>query len=508
MMIKKRRRRSLLLLVVQNRLTNLSGDDVADFAIALRMFTRNQISEKGTRTLITKTIKDSFMSMTSRGTEYRHGVIAEEKMEHIRKEKSSFHDQGHQQAAKGKDDDEKFGEICWRYGPSDAMHNPPLLLKVSQQTLVSFLTEITRISINFLTPKHAEFDESDTYVLERFDSSAGNPVKEILLKLNLPDHRIFKDGGEVSDDVIKSDEEKGKDDTTYQFDDDVDARLKEPASDCCEEQYDFEVRHRYSNPMIPARTRDYPGANPLVSGEVLVLTSDSHAQPPPYALNVLSTDSCFISHGDYTSISINFLQSMLVDIEKVAVYSSLRSLKQVHFESRAKRDHHKSLRDTCQIMLLGFLYMEGKILLEPTSNKSWLVTYAILLNQICDKLERNDGADAIRINQTCSSNIVEFTLIVMYASETFRRDNAEHAMFDEFLSDTYVLERFDTSAGNPVKEILLKLNLPDHRSILTDSKLTPTNYRRMTKPYSSPRFIANCFISGIFKDGDRGTDSS
>ncbi|GKE92272.1 hypothetical protein Tco_1573367, partial [Tanacetum coccineum] len=29
---------------------------------------------------------------------------------------------------------------------------------------------------------------------------------------------------------------------------------------------------------------------------------------------------------------------------------------------------------------------------------------------------------------------------------------------------------FDTSAGNPVKEILLKLNLPDHRSILTDLK--------------------------------------
>ncbi|GJU17584.1 hypothetical protein Tco_1145550 [Tanacetum coccineum] len=30
----------------------------------------------------------------------------------------------------------------------------------------------------------------------RFDTSAGNHVKEILLKLNLPDHRIFKDGGE------------------------------------------------------------------------------------------------------------------------------------------------------------------------------------------------------------------------------------------------------------------------------------------------------------------------
>ncbi|GJR94310.1 hypothetical protein Tco_0266484 [Tanacetum coccineum] len=42
----------------------------------------------------------------------------------------------------------------------------------------------------------AEFDESDTHVLERFDTSVGNLVKEILLKLNLPDHRILKDGGE------------------------------------------------------------------------------------------------------------------------------------------------------------------------------------------------------------------------------------------------------------------------------------------------------------------------
>ncbi|GKE64826.1 hypothetical protein Tco_1518987, partial [Tanacetum coccineum] len=57
------------------------------------------------------------------------------------------------------------------HGPSDAMHNPPQPLK-------------------------AEFDESDTHVLERFDTSAGNHVKEILLKLNLPDHRILKDGGE------------------------------------------------------------------------------------------------------------------------------------------------------------------------------------------------------------------------------------------------------------------------------------------------------------------------
>ncbi|GKA61790.1 hypothetical protein Tco_0761309 [Tanacetum coccineum] len=36
----------------------------------------------------------------------------------------------------------------------------------------------------------------DSVEVLRFDTSAGNPVKEILLKLNLIDHRIFKDGGE------------------------------------------------------------------------------------------------------------------------------------------------------------------------------------------------------------------------------------------------------------------------------------------------------------------------
>ncbi|GKA02609.1 hypothetical protein Tco_0675390 [Tanacetum coccineum] len=36
----------MLLLVVQNQLTNLSGDDVADFAIALRMFTKSLVIQK------------------------------------------------------------------------------------------------------------------------------------------------------------------------------------------------------------------------------------------------------------------------------------------------------------------------------------------------------------------------------------------------------------------------------------------------------------------------------
>ncbi|GJR49370.1 hypothetical protein Tco_1399891 [Tanacetum coccineum] len=37
--------------------------------------------------------------------------------------------------------------------------------------------------------------------------------------------------------------------------------------------------------------------------------------------------------------------------------------------------------------------------------------------------------------------------------------------------DSVEVLRFNTTVGNHVKEILLKLNLPDHRSILTDSKI-------------------------------------
>ncbi|GJT53241.1 hypothetical protein Tco_0988295 [Tanacetum coccineum] len=51
----------------------------------------------------------------------------------------------------------------------------------------------------FSHSEHAEYDESNTYVLERFNTTAGNPVKKILLKLNLSDHRLFKDGGGVKE---------------------------------------------------------------------------------------------------------------------------------------------------------------------------------------------------------------------------------------------------------------------------------------------------------------------
>ncbi|GJQ91856.1 hypothetical protein Tco_0002995 [Tanacetum coccineum] len=59
-----------------------------------------------------------------------------------------------------------------------------------------FTKALGRERIEFLISKleHAEYDESNTHVLERFNTTVGNPVKKILLKLNLTDHRLFKDG--------------------------------------------------------------------------------------------------------------------------------------------------------------------------------------------------------------------------------------------------------------------------------------------------------------------------
>ncbi|GKC19914.1 hypothetical protein Tco_1022064, partial [Tanacetum coccineum] len=131
----------------KNRLTNLLGDDVADFAISLRMFTRSLVIQKRVKELqlgvesyqkrinITKPdttrpdlrkrhlytpyrdpqgfIYVNDHKRNRHNQEYQHGVLAEEKIKQFGKEKSSFHDQGHQKAAKGKEDDEEFGEIRW-----------------------------------------------------------------------------------------------------------------------------------------------------------------------------------------------------------------------------------------------------------------------------------------------------------------------------------------------------------------------------------------------------------
>ncbi|GJU19015.1 hypothetical protein Tco_1146981 [Tanacetum coccineum] len=67
-----------------------------------------------------------------------------------------------------------------------------------EQTQQGVSDEVSNIRVISFTMKMEILLEPtpNKLMVERFYTSAGNPVKEILLKLNLPDHRILKDGGE------------------------------------------------------------------------------------------------------------------------------------------------------------------------------------------------------------------------------------------------------------------------------------------------------------------------
>ncbi|GJT55417.1 reverse transcriptase domain-containing protein [Tanacetum coccineum] len=64
---------------------------------------------------------------------------------------------------------------------------------------------------------------------------------------------------------------------------------------------------------------------------------------------------------------------------------------------------------------------------------------------------------------------------------------------------------FELKHGLINLEVLLKMNLPDHRSVLTDPEVNPTRLGQMTKPHSPTSFIANYFITVSSKDGDGDT---
>ncbi|GJQ95069.1 zf-CCHC domain-containing protein [Tanacetum coccineum] len=95
-----------------------------------------------------------------------------------------------------------------------------------------------------------------------------------------------------------------------------------------------------------------------------------------------------------------------------------------------------------------------------------VVRYRIMLTEMELTLEQTQQGVSYEVSNI---RVISFTMKMEILLEpTSNKLMVEHAEFDE--SDTYVLERFNTTAGNPVKKILLKLNLSDHRSILTDSK--------------------------------------
>ncbi|GJV80295.1 hypothetical protein Tco_1516165 [Tanacetum coccineum] len=84
--------------------------------------------------------------------------------------------------------------LCWLIASADHESCQDMMKYLENIRVNSFTMKMEILlepTSNKLMVEHAEFDESNANVLERFYTSAGNPVKEILLKLNLPDHRYL-----------------------------------------------------------------------------------------------------------------------------------------------------------------------------------------------------------------------------------------------------------------------------------------------------------------------------
>nr|GEX09818.1 hypothetical protein [Tanacetum cinerariifolium] len=142
--------------------------------------------------------------------------------------------------------------------------------------------------------------------------------------------------------------------------------------------------------------------------------------------------------------------------------------------------------------------MKMEILLKPTSNKLLVERFNASpgnhVNEILLKLNLPDHR----------SNLTDSNVTPTKPRRMTKPDSSLDFIASCFITDSLKDghgERFNASAGNHVKEILLKLNLPDHRSNLNDLNVTPTKPGRMTKPDSSLDFIANCFITDSLKDG-------
>ncbi|GJU89542.1 hypothetical protein Tco_1301965 [Tanacetum coccineum] len=230
----------MLLLVVQNRLTNLSGDDVFDFAIALRMFTRSLVIQKRVEDLqlgvesyqkkinVTKpqtTISGirkrdpytpyqdpqgfiyvdtlgrnrlmrsdelyKFSDRTLTGLRTSLDDITKNiQMEYLPKRRwSTLEKKRANIMIKAIDKQLKERSQNQRDLPRDIPLDSVVVLRYEKRSKSKNKGRVpAEMELNWNKPN--KYDESNTYVLVRFNTTAGNPVKKILLKLNLPDHRL------------------------------------------------------------------------------------------------------------------------------------------------------------------------------------------------------------------------------------------------------------------------------------------------------------------------------
>ncbi|GJW53785.1 hypothetical protein Tco_0097870 [Tanacetum coccineum] len=83
----------------------------------------------------------------------------------------------------------------------------------------------------------------------------------------------------------------------------------------------------------------------------------------------------------------------------------------------------------------------------------------------------HNPSQPLKVEKTLFQNSQRFTHFYQLShSELVDIEKVAFSSSLRSLKSKYTIE-FNTIAGNPVKEFLLKLNLPDHRLILTDSKI-------------------------------------
>ncbi|GKA20740.1 reverse transcriptase domain-containing protein, partial [Tanacetum coccineum] len=92
-----------------------------------------------------------------------------------------------------------------------------------------------------------------------------------------------------------------------------------------------------------------------------------------------------------------------------------------------------------------------------------------LLACIMVRLMMQPGVKVLEVLvRTNEYTLLEFLRVCDYPTASHYCNNGSSPLW--FIQPLPGVPRINTTAGNPVKEILLKLNLPDHRSIFTDSK--------------------------------------
>nr|GEV71485.1 hypothetical protein [Tanacetum cinerariifolium] len=99
------------------------------------------------------------------------------------------------------------------------------------------------------------------------------------------------------------------------------------------------------------------------------------------------------------------------------------------------------------------------------------------------------------LEQTQQGTSYEISVSAERVKELKRKVKIKGEKKESLLTLRQKLERFNTTTGNPVKEILLILNLPDHRSILTNSKEYIKMDVKVPGSSSLTRFIATCSYS-------------